>query len=217
MESPKHRMQVPKCQNQGYSRAQQVNYPRVALREMILNSLVHRSYLGPMVQMRIYDDHIVLWNYGTLPTELSVQQLFAPHPSFPRNPLIANACFRANMIEAWGSGIHRILAACNEEGFPTPIIEETMGGVQITLWNNPQNTPQKGNAEDSLSEKILALLTANNRLSQQSIASQLGIGFDTVKEYMTKLKRTGKIQRIGPDRGGYWKITDTNEHSIDKN
>ena len=117
------------------------------------------------------------------------------------------------MIEAWGSGIHRILAACNEEGFPTPIIEETMGGVQITLWNtpqtSPQNTPQKGNIEDSLSERILALLTANNRLSQRTIANQLGIGFDTVKEYMTKLKRTGKIQRIGADRGGYWQVTDT--------
>lgn len=211
---------IRKVKIEGYSRVQQQgNYPRVALREMILNSLVHRSYLGPMVQMRIYDDHIVLWNYGTLPTELSVQQLFAPHPSFPRNPLIANACFRANMIEAWGSGIHRILAACNDEGFPTPIIEETMGGMQITLWNTPQNTlqntpqntPQKGNAEDSLSERILALLTGNNRLSQQSIANQLGIGFDTVKEYMTKLKRSGKIQRIGPDRGGHWKVTDTNE------
>ena len=206
---------IRKVKIEGYSRVQQHgNYPRVALREMILNSLVSqlsRSY-GANAYIR---DHIVLWNYGTLPTELSVQQLFAPHPSFPRNPLIANACFRANMIEAWGSGIHRILAACNEEGFPTPIIEETMGGVQITLWTPPeypQNTPQKGNIEDSLSERILALLTANNRLSQQSIASQLGIGFDTVKEYMTKLKRTGKIQRIGPDRGGYWQVTDTDNN-----
>lgn len=116
MESPKHRMQVPKCQNQGYSRVQQQgNYPRVALREMILNSLVHRSYLGPMVQMRIYDDHITLWNYGALPSELSVQQLFAPHPSFPRNPLIANACFRANMIEAWGSW-HTSYPYCVQRG-----------------------------------------------------------------------------------------------------
>ncbi len=201
---------IRKVKIEGYSRVQQQgNYPRVALREMILNSLVHRSYLGPMVQMRIYNDHIVLWNYGTLPSELSIQQLFAPHPSFPRNPLIANACFRANMIEAWGSGIHRILTACNDEGFPTPIIEETMGGMQITLWSTPQITPQKDHIEDTLSEKILTLLTTNNRLSQRAIADQLGIGFDTVKEYMTKLKRTGKIQRIGADRGGYWQVIDT--------
>jgi len=60
-----------------------------------------------------------------------------------------------------------------------------------------------------MKKKILALLTENNHLSQRAIANQLGIGFDTVKEYMTKLKRTGKIQRIGADFGGYWQVIDT--------
>ncbi len=236
---------IRKVKIEGYRRVQQRgNYPRVALREMILNSLVHRSYLGPMTQMRVYDDHIVLWNYGTLPTELTVQQLFAPHPSFPRNPLIANACFRANMIEAWGSGIHRIIESCQAEGFPAPTIEEAMGGMQITLWTNPTNTPQntpqidtdtpqntpqkdtdapqntpqigtdtpqKSREDDTLTERILTLLQANNRISQRAMAEQLGIGFDTVKEYMTKLKRNGTIRRIGADRGGHWQIINPNK------
>lgn len=66
---------------------------------------------------------------------------------------------------------------------------------------------------DEYLKEILALLTENNRLSQRAIAKQLGIGFDTVKEYMTKLKRTGKIQRIGADFGGYWQIIDNNNTS----
>ncbi len=126
----------------------------------------------------------------------------------------ANACFRANMIEAWGSGIHRIIESCQAEGFPAPTIEEATGGMQITLWTtptdtppiDPTDTPQKSSEEDTLTERILALLQANNRISQRAMAEQLGIGFDTVKEYMTKLKRNGTIRRIGADRGGHWQI-----------
>ena len=47
---------------------------------------------------------------------------------------------------------------------------------------------------------------AMKKLSQQEIANKLGISFYTVKEYITKLKKRGIIERVGADRGGYWRI-----------
>jgi ATP-dependent DNA helicase RecG len=58
----------------------------------------------------------------------------------------------------------------------------------------------------TLSDQIVELLLDNNKLSQQEIANKLGISFYTVKEYITKLKKGGILERVGADRGGYWRM-----------
>jgi ATP-dependent DNA helicase RecG len=76
---------------------------------MLLNALVHRNYMGSMTQLRVMDDRIALWNAGTLPIELSIEKLFQLHKSIPRNPLIAEVCYRAGYIDSWGRGIKKRL------------------------------------------------------------------------------------------------------------
>ena len=112
------------------------NYPREALREMVLNALVHRNYMGPMIQMRVYDDKITLWNLGQLPDSLTAEGLTQFHASYPRNPLIAGACFKATLIDSWGSGINKIMTACKNEGLPEPRFEAFGGGVLVTLFRS---------------------------------------------------------------------------------
>jgi ATP-dependent DNA helicase RecG len=91
-------------------------YPVTALREMLLNSMVHRSYMGSFSQMRVYDDKINLWNEGGLPDGITLEALKRSHKSKPRNLLIADVCFKGGLIDAWGRGTISIIDACKEAG-----------------------------------------------------------------------------------------------------
>lgn len=115
----------------GLQRVEKLEYPEDALREGILNAIVHKNYSGTSIQLSVYDDKLIIWNPGTLPSELSIEQLKKKHASHPRNKNIADIFFKAGYIEAWGSGIARMMKACANAGLPEPDIKETEGGIQI--------------------------------------------------------------------------------------
>ncbi len=94
---------------EGLQRIEKGEYPVAALREMLLNALVHKNYSGAQIQLRVYDDKISIWNEGTLPEGLSFEALKRQHPSRPRNPLIADVCFKGGYIDAWGRGTLKII------------------------------------------------------------------------------------------------------------
>ena len=105
----------------GVSRVETFPVPRDAIREAVVNAVVHRDYTRPAPnQIRVYDDRLMLWNPGRLPEGWSLDKLTGNHPSQPHNPVIANAFFRAGLIEAWGRGVQRIIASCEELGSPLP-------------------------------------------------------------------------------------------------
>ena len=96
---------------------------REAMREALLNAPVHRDdAVQAPVQIRVYDDTLVIVNPATLPEGWSVSTLRSPHYSHPYNPDIAHEMFRAGEIETWGSGIHRINSSCHSAGYPEAII-----------------------------------------------------------------------------------------------
>ena len=70
----------------------------------------------------------MLWNPGQLPPEWTVERLTETHSSRPYNPDVANAFFRAGMIEAWGRGIERIMEACRAAGVPVLIERQLILG-----------------------------------------------------------------------------------------
>jgi len=118
---------------EGLQRKEDLEYPESALREAILNAVVHKDYTGSSIQLSVYDDKLVLWNPGSLPEDLSIDMLKKKHPSRPRNKNIAEVFFKAGYIEAWGRGISKIMDACRDAGLPEPSIEEYAGGIQITF------------------------------------------------------------------------------------
>ena len=126
---------------EGMQRIEKGEYPVAALREMLLNSLVHRNYLGSsVVQMRMFDNHFNIWNEGELPAGISLDSLKRQHPSRPRNLLIADVCFKAGYIDAWGSGTLKIISTCKEAGLPNPEIIEQDGGILVTMFKNKYST-----------------------------------------------------------------------------
>jgi ATP-dependent DNA helicase RecG len=128
---------------EGMQRVEKGEYPIAALREMLLNALVHRNYLGSsVVQMRMFDNHFNIWNEGELPAGISLDSLKRQHPSRPRNLLIADVCFKAGYIDAWGSGTLKIMSTCKEAGLPDPEIIEQDGGILVTLFKNKYSADQ---------------------------------------------------------------------------
>lgn len=118
---------------EGMQRVEELEYPEPALREAILNAIVHKDYKGSTIQLSVYDDKLILWNPGMLPDELNIEMLKGKHPSHPCNKNIADIFFKAGYIEAWGRGISMIMDTCHKAGLPEPTIEEVAGGMQITF------------------------------------------------------------------------------------
>jgi len=121
---------------EGMYRIEKHEYPVPAIREMLLNALIHRTYMGTFVQIRVYDDRISIWNDGKLPEGMELEKLKQSHSSKPRNLIIADICFKGGLIDAWGRGTIKILETCLEAGLPEPELKERDGGFLVTLFKN---------------------------------------------------------------------------------
>ena len=193
---------------EGLRRIEELEYPVPALREMLLNALVHRNYMGSMTQLRVMDDRISLWNAGTLPVELTVDKLFQLHGSVPRNPLIAEVCYRVGYIDSWGRGIEKIADACKQAGLPEPLIVERTGGVAVELLK-PQASEklgnQLGNQLGNTKGRILAEMKSNPQITGVQLAQILNISTTAVEKNIRQLRADGFIERKGGTRG-HWEV-----------
>lgn len=106
---------------EGLTRVETYEYPEDALREALLNAVAHKDYTGPYpIQISVYPDKIMFWNYGRLPENWTVEDLHNKHSSQPRNPDIATAFFRSGYVEAWGRGMDKMKSLCAEAKIPAP-------------------------------------------------------------------------------------------------
>lgn len=120
----------------GMQRVEKDEYPVAAIREMILNALVHRNYLGAQTQIRLYESHFSVWNDGGLPEGITEEDLKKVPRSKPRNPVIADVCFKGGYIESWGRGTIKILEACREADLPEPDLKEEQGGFLSKIYKD---------------------------------------------------------------------------------
>lgn len=110
-------------------------YPPLATREALANAICHRDYTchGGAIALAIYDDHLEIANPGTFHFGVTPDQLTRPHPSQPWNPLIAEAFYRAGIIEQWGMGTLNIIRWCHENKNPAPKWEDRSDEIVITF------------------------------------------------------------------------------------
>lgn len=214
-----HKFLIRPVEFVGMQRVEKDQYPIDALREMLLNALVHRTYMGAHIQLRVYDDRLSIWNEGGLPFGLTLEELKGEHNSRPRNPKIAKACFMAGYIDTWGRGILKILNACKEASLPEPEIIEMNGGIQVTIFNRMQTEVSERLRKDfgKISERLrkdfgieiantFVIIRNHPEYTAQQIAKELNKTPRTVENYIAKLKDAGIIIRRGPKLGGYWEL-----------
>jgi ATP-dependent DNA helicase RecG len=116
------------------------DYPLDALREAVINALIHRDYFETSadVQIRVYDDRVWITNPGSLPEDMSVEDLKQEqHASHPRNPLLAQVFYYAELIEKWGSGTWRMAQMCREQGLPEPEFVSTPYRFEVQFNQDP--------------------------------------------------------------------------------
>ena len=177
--------------------------PVEALREAVLNAVAHRDYAhAAPIQIRVYDHRIALWNPGSLPLDWTLDKLMGAHASAPHNPAIANALFRAGMVEAWGRGIDNIVSACGSAGMVKPQWMLEPGGLrlefvftgvdrgtssQVTPHETPSGDRRQPESEpESLADRVLRQLV-NGPMSKADLSK--GLGQKTISGPLNKVIR----------------------------
>jgi len=124
--------------------------PPEALREILLNAVMHRDYTTPgsYVAIAVFDDRIEVRSVGGLPRGITAESLWGSHQSVLRNPLIAEAFHRTGAVEIWGRGTNRVIEECQRHGLEPPTFEERSGTLFVTfraqIGPAVEATPQVG-------------------------------------------------------------------------
>jgi ATP-dependent DNA helicase RecG len=115
-------------------RKERWSLPPVAVREAVINAVVHTDYAqrGAPLRLSIFDDRLEIENPGLLPFGLTVEDL--PHGvSKLRNRVIGRAFHALGLVQQWGSGIQRMAAACRDAGLAAPVFEEIATRFRLTI------------------------------------------------------------------------------------
>jgi ATP-dependent DNA helicase RecG len=190
---------------EGWNRVEDYRIPETALREAVLNAIAHKDYSGNTpIQIRVYPDKVVIWNQGQLPKNWTVAQLLQAHPSVPYNPAIANVFFRAGLIEAWGSGILRMVNDCEKDHAPIPVFRYDFSGFIIEFEAKKVVSSEKMSGE--MSGEIVDLMKNNPHITIPQLAEILDITTRTVERCIKKLKSNNRIARQGSTKSGVWEV-----------
>ncbi len=112
--------------------------PPDVVREAIVNAVAHRDYTSHgSVQVMLFADRLEVWNPGTLPPTLTLEQLRQPHGSVPANPLLAEPLYLTKYIERMGTGTGDMIERCRKAGLPEPEFTLTDGFI-VTLRRKPE-------------------------------------------------------------------------------
>ncbi|MDP3015961.1 MAG: ATP-binding protein [Deltaproteobacteria bacterium] len=205
---------------EGIYRKDTLEYPEDALREALINAVIHRSYMGAHTQLKVYPDSLNLWNIGGLPASIGIDDLKKWHSSKPRNDFLADVFFKAGMIEAWGRGTIKIIEECKKAGLPEPEFREEFGGLSVNFrkaslgekWGESgEKVGRKWGEKLSKNEcKILEAITDNSHITIKDLSEKIGIGTTAVENNLKKLKTKGAIERVGSARGGAWRVNGEN-------
>ena len=208
--------------------------PPDAIRELIINAMVHRSYLDHgTIQVAVYDNRLEIISPGKLPMGQTMERMKEGYSKI-RNEALAHAFAYMNLIEHWGSGIPRIIDKVKSAGLREP---EFIGGevdLRINIYRgqvdtnnaiinangtkNGANGVKCGsdngtngaevplNKEQTQIEKLLQIIEKNPSATQAYYAEEMGISKRTVSRMFASLQKKGRLVQSGTKRKANWKI-----------
>jgi len=212
---------------------QKWQYPLEAIREIVMNMIVHRDYRSASDSIvKVFNNKIEFYNPGRLPENITVEDLLSNnYKSTPRNKLIADFCKSLGLIEKYGSGIRRIVDYCKAENLPVPEFRNISDGFMVTIFGKEKEEVIKDvikvdienftdRVTDRVTDKVTVRVTANQkkiidhlkenkRITTAELAQKIGISQRKIKENIRKLKGMGLLSRIGSEKSGYWEVMGT--------
>lgn len=173
-------------------RVEELEIPETALRELLYNAMIHRDYMGDETQMKVYDDHIWLWNAGELPQGYNTESLQREHRSILRNKTIASIFFQAGFIEHWGRGFDKVQAAFETNNIPFPQVENQFGGTSIYIQRETesQETEKETIQKNTLKsvEKIINDINESPSITVRELTIKVGLTRRGVEKQIATLK-----------------------------
>lgn len=191
----------------GLQRVENWEYPYAAIREVILNAIAHRNYMGAPIQISVYDERIIVWNEGSLPENMTIEDLKKKHSSRPHNQKVASAFFKGGLIEAWGRGTIKIINECKAAGLPEPLIENASGGISVTLFKNvitEEYLIDKGLNERQV--KAVLFVKEKGKITNSIYRELFEITEKTAFRDLEKLIKLDILKKEGEKKGTYYKL-----------
>ena len=191
---------------EGLRRTDNRDYPSDAIREALLNSIIHRDYLfsGSTI-INLFDDHIEFISLGGLVSGLSMEAILMG-ASQSRNPNLAAVFYRLGLVESYGTGVRKILRLYN--GFdPLPVFRTAEGAFTVKMANRNETASalmretdakktDKTNLQGDLKEKIVALAKEKGELTRKEVEEEYRIGSTKAYKCLKQLCEEGMLVQV---------------------
>jgi ATP-dependent DNA helicase RecG len=194
---------------EGIQRIDRYEISMIALREAVVNAVVHRDYSisGSDIKVAIFDDRVEITSPGCLPNTLDISEIGTGRSEI-RNHMIAGTLKRMGIIEQWGTGTAKMVKECGET---PPVFRETGHHFKV-VFERPFNAPK---ADDDgvtdgvhdIQTRLLSTIKRHPGLRSNHLAQKLSLTQITTERNLRKLKRSAQIAFNGaPKTGGYYVV-----------
>ena len=192
---------------EGLDRIDRRDYPADALREALLNAIVHRDYsVSGSTLISIFDDRIEFVTIGGLIRGISYDDIMLGVSAL-RNRHLANVFYRLKLIEAYGTGLLKIRESYEDQTVK-PVIEGTNNAFKITLPNRnlpekerqPQVQAESAPVEDERMRKVLSLFEQKESIARRDVDAVLGVSQSTSSILLREMLELGLLKKTGKGR-----------------
>lgn len=188
----------------GLHRIDTKDYPEEALREALLNSLVHRDYAySASTLLSIFDDRIEFVSIGGLVKGISIEDIMLG-VSITRNENLASVFYRLTLIEAYGTGVPKILRSYNDCPLK-PIFEVSDNAFKITLPN--KNSDNKKSQLSEQEQAVVGLTQRKTEITRKDVEAMLKVSQTMSGRILNQLVRKGIFQTVGGGKNTRYILT----------
>jgi ATP-dependent DNA helicase RecG len=176
--------------------------PKEALREAILNALLHRKYLIPgATKIAVFDDRIEVFSPGCFPGLVDINNL-GDGTTYLRNPTLVRLAYKMKLIETRGSGIRLIYDSCKKAKIRRPVYHEEGDFVKIIFYFSPDK-----DVFATEEESIIQLIKIRGEISAKQVAEYLSISHNTAIRRLNLLTKQKQVKKQGAGAAVKYKLT----------
>ncbi|KRP37079.1 MAG: transcriptional regulator [Opitutaceae bacterium BACL24 MAG-120322-bin51] len=189
-------------------------YQPVALREAVINAIVHNNYANEVPpKFELFADRLEITSAGGVPTGLSQAEFFKGY-SVPRNKELMRIFRDLEMVEHLGSGVPRILRDYSEDAFVFTdnfirmVFPASVKASGETLPKTlPETLPETlPDGANKTPQRVLEVLSSNPQMTLEEVSVEVGKSVSAIKRAVGRLKLEGKLRHVGSQKGGHWEV-----------
>lgn len=178
--------------------SEMLEIPKEAIREIIVNAVVHRDYnSNASVQIDIFADRVEIMSPGGLPEELTVDDLIKEHLSVPVNPFLARPFYLVGYINQLGYGTQNVVKWCRRAGLPDPKFDPGKNSFRVTIWRNWLTDDRIKTLDlNERQVKTVQFLKTNLHITNSKYQKLTGVSRATAKRDLDELVKLGLLKLV---------------------